>query len=88
MGTTTNSPRLAAAVYIQVGAFRNRLYAEKLKNRLTNMFASPVAINSAHRFYRVQVGPFSNLAAADKMSKKLQAMGLHTKRVSDEFDIT
>jgi rare lipoprotein A len=88
VGTTTTSPHLVAAVYIQVGAFRNRSYAEKLKTRLSTLFASPVAINSTKKFYRVQVGPFNDLAAAEKMSKRLQAIGLHTKRVNDEFDIT
>jgi rare lipoprotein A len=88
VGTTTNSPRLASAMYIQVGAFRNRHYAEKLKIRLASLLGSPVAINPSNRFYRVQVGPFKDVATADKINKKLLAIGLHTKRVNDEFDIT
>jgi rare lipoprotein A len=71
-------------LYIQVGAFRNRNYAEKLKTRLIALISSPVAISPAKNLYRVQVGPFRDIATADRMTKKLKAIGLH----NDDFDIT
>lgn len=78
----------SGAVYIQVGAFRDRTHAERLKNRLAGL-GSPVAVNPGHNsLYRVQIGPFKDIATADRVNKKLQSMGMHTKRVNDDFDIT
>ncbi len=68
------------AVYLQVGAFRDRLHAEKLKNRLENYISAP--INIAHTqqtkkgLYHVQIGPIKDAATATKINHRLKLIGL------------
>jgi rare lipoprotein A len=78
-----NAKLLASSTYIQVGAFRNLQHAEKLKSILSGLVSSPIAINSFQDLYRVQVGPFKDLAAADRVNKVLKSVGLHTEKVND-----
>jgi rare lipoprotein A len=78
-----NAKLLASSTYIQVGAFRNLQHAEKLKSILAGLVSSPIAINSFQDLYRVQVGPFKDLAAADRVNKVLKSVGLHTEKVND-----
>jgi rare lipoprotein A len=75
-------------IYVQVGAFRNRNSAERLRNRLSGFVSSPVAVNPSNSLYRVQIGPFKDIMAADRVSKKLNSMGMHTRRVNEDFDVT
>jgi rare lipoprotein A len=79
---------LPAPLYIQVGAFRNRAYAEKLKSRLLGLVSSPIEINPSNSLYRVQIGPFKDVATANLVTQKLKSAGVHSERVSDDFDIT
>lgn len=73
-----------SAVYMQVGAFRNRHYAERLKNRVGPMTTSPVKIASGKNMYRVQIGPIKDLATANHINKKLKAAGLSAKTFQAE----
>lgn len=80
---TMNHNDSAAKMYLQVGAFKNRMYAERLKKRLMPMVSSPIVITQlsplSHHLYRVQIGPIRDVAEADTLSKKLRAIGLMPK---------
>lgn len=71
-------------MYVQVGAFRNKFAAEKLKKRLTALMDTQVIINPAHHLYRVKVGPFKDVASATRVGKRLKTLGL----IHGEVDIT
>jgi len=77
--TTTRS----SAVYLQVGAFKNKALALQMKKRLGTMFASPVKITQLadhKKLYRVQIGPIKDVATAHHITQQLKAVGLNTKQ--------
>lgn len=66
-------------VYLQVGAFRDRLNAIKLKNRLVTLLEAPIKIYSPTtntRLYRVQVGPIKDMAAREEITHRLRGLGI------------
>lgn len=72
------------ALYLQVGAFKNRQYAENLRKKIMPMTSSSkVQITHTAQaksgFYRVKIGPFTNVAQANQMSQKLRDMGLEPR---------
>lgn len=73
------------AIYLQVGAFRNPQSAERLKNRLAASMGHPVYITpttrATNKLYRVQIGPIDNITAADHVAKKLQSIGIKSRRI-------
>jgi rare lipoprotein A len=81
----TAKPALAEEkLYLQVGVFRNRLNAEKLRKRLLSVVTPPVYItqrNSESNLYRVRIGPIKDVAAANLISKKLKTMGLSSAQL-------
>lgn len=66
---------------IQAGAFRNRTYAERLKNELLEQ-DFPAYIIDSDGFFRVQVGSFGSLEEAVAMEKRLKRAGYATVLVS------
>lgn len=66
-------------VYLQVGAFHNRMRAEKLKHRLVAMLDAPVNVSKG-KLYRVQVGPIRDMVTADRITHKLKGIGLSPSR--------
>jgi rare lipoprotein A len=83
----THSTTYASArpTYIQVGAFKNRLYAEKLKHRLSSVVSSPVNIAQlTHRskLYRVQIGPVRSTVTLAQINRQLRIMGISGKTIS------
>jgi rare lipoprotein A len=64
--------------YIQVGAFRDRLHAERLKRRLEAVRASPVNIRrlAFSRLYHVRVGPLRDALEIAQVTRQLRAMGI------------
>jgi rare lipoprotein A len=72
-------------VYLQVGAFKNKALAERMKKRLGGMFSSPVKItqlaSNHHKLYRVQIGPIKDAMTAKVISQRLKAVGLNTKQM-------
>src|SRR3990167_1216207 len=68
------------AVYVQVGAFRNRMHAERLKNRLIHYITAPVKIafspHVAKNLYRVQIGPIMDPATVKRIHYRLKQIGL------------
>ena len=72
-------------MYLQVGAFRSKLYADKLRRRLAPILSSPVEVThlaqTSSRLYRVKIGPIDDVATADHIKKKLRAIGLTPKHL-------
>lgn len=62
---------------VQVGAFRNRAYAENLLNELLEQ-EYPAFIEDSNGYYRVQVGGYPTLAEAVSMEQKLKKAGYPT----------
>lgn len=65
-------------LYIQVGAFKNKAHAQRLRQRLMGMLTEPVNIAAAqhNQIYKVQVGPIKDLAQADQISHQLNLLGI------------
>ena len=71
-----------AALYVQVGAFSNRSYAEKLQRQLRTVVHSPIQITKLYKakiLYRVQIGPVKDQASASKINRQLSSIGLNGK---------
>jgi rare lipoprotein A len=73
-----------SSVYLQVGAFQNRQYAEKLKNRLSPMVSSPIHVtklaHAAHHLYHVKIGPLKDVATANQLTARLKQIGISSKQ--------
>ena len=70
-------------VFLQVGAFKSRLNAEKLRNRLTTLLAAPVAIyhpSFQAQLYRVQIGPIRDVVTANRIYYQLKGLGIKTNK--------
>lgn len=67
-------------VYLQVGAFRNKFHAEKLKKHLAAMLNLPITIANSSKLYKVQVGPIKDSAIV-RLTNKLQDLGIKSSRV-------
>lgn len=66
---------------IQVGAFRNRNYANRLLNELLEM-DFPAYIDDSGEFYRVGVGGYGSLNEAVQMERRLKQEGYQTLIIS------
>lgn len=62
---------------VQVGAFRNRRYAERLLNELLEQ-DYPAFIDDSGPYLRVQVGGFNNLNEGAEMERRLKRAGYPT----------
>jgi rare lipoprotein A len=65
---------LPSGVYVQLGAFGNPDNAENLRNilgRELEWLSDPIRIVSAGAFHRVQVGPYPDRAAADRIAARI-----------------
>ena len=73
-----NSGNMPAASYsVQVGAFRNRMYAERLLNELLEQ-DFPAYLDDSGEFLRVRVGNYPNLNEAADMERRLKREGYQT----------
>jgi rare lipoprotein A len=73
----SNAPR----VYFQVGAFRDRQRAERLRERLATLVDAPVNISHGHaNLYRVHVGPVRDTAEAERLTYRLKGLGLKANK--------
>lgn len=71
-------------IYIQVGAFRERMNAERLRTRLLSTdpgFNVSMALIEGKEFFRVRKGPISSVEAADAALTKVIAAGHTTARI-------
>ena len=62
---------------VQVGSFRNPVYANRLLNELLEQ-DFPASIVEGDGFFRVRVGRFDTLDAAAEMEQRLKQMGYPT----------
>lgn len=77
-GTASGSEATPAAEYrVQVGAFRNRQYAERLLNELLEM-DYPAYIDDSGEYFRVQAGNFDNMDNAVELERRLKRDGYQT----------
>lgn len=70
------------SLYFQVAAFKNKLHAEQLKNKLIAMTTLPIEVSdarSAKDLYRVKIGPIKDLATYNEVKKKFKSMGSHSQ---------
>lgn len=76
-------------VYLNIGFFKHKAPAEKLKQRLVAVLKAPIIISipvnstkpiNKQNLYRVDVGPIRDLATANKISKRLKQLGVTSKR--------
>jgi len=78
-------PQKAAALFLQVGAFRNRDNATRLGNKLQNAKLGDIhimeAANTNGPIYRVRIGPLSSVDEADRVSDTLASRGYAGARV-------
>jgi rare lipoprotein A len=85
----SHNVKIDATVYLQVGAFHSKSHADKIKKKLVALLAAPVSVNHpSSKIFRVQVGPFKDIASANRASKRLKSVGLHSERLTESFDIT
>lgn len=79
-----HSSNAAHYVYLQAGAFANRSYAVKLKNRIASRLSFPVRIadpRANSKLYRVQIGPLHDTTSAEAVSQDLKSMGIHASKI-------
>ena len=62
---------------VQVGAFRNRNYAEDLQEELMEM-DFPARIESGDGYFRVRVGDFRTIDEASRLERRLKRVGYQT----------
>lgn len=80
-GSTSVGEAMEPSVYLQVGAFGDRVNAEQLQSRLLAAVEAPVlvrpaAAQGAPPLYRVQVGPLRSPTDADVLGRRLAALGI------------
>lgn len=72
-------------LYVQVGAFIDRMNAERLYQRLERMPLARVQIqrgvSKQRTIYRVRIGPLANVDEADRLSDALARRGLRDTRI-------
>jgi rare lipoprotein A len=80
-----------SSLYLQVGSFHNRANAIRLQKHLMRVVSVPVKVDNRKNIFRVQVGPFKDVATAKHASERLKAAGVHSKQVVEvkqEINIT
>lgn len=75
-----NSP-MTGRYKVQTGAFRNEVYANNLRNELTEM-DFPARVEQSNGFFRVMVGNYGTLDEATAMEQRLKRAGYQTVIVS------
>lgn len=75
---SNNNTTINAKLYkVQVGAFKNRVNAEKLSEELINKGIGTF-VTKVNNLYKVQCGAYSNVNNARNMAQKLNNMGYST----------
>ena len=70
-----NGP-LPAGVYLQLGAFANADNADNLKNHLgreLDWLAEPMRVVPGNGIHRIQVGPYTSRADADRVAERIRS---------------
>jgi rare lipoprotein A len=78
-GTIEQVPVVPGNIYVQAGSFQNFTNAESVHQKLLaegvkNVSVSPTVVDGS-KFYRVRVGPMSDVSAADASLKSISQAG-------------
>jgi len=76
-----SSKTAKAQIYLQVGAFSDRLNAEQMLSRLIGLTGKNVLINSQQQIYRVRIGPLSSEQDARQLAAQLSPHGIDSAHV-------
>jgi rare lipoprotein A len=80
----TPAATAAQTLYLQVGAFSSEQNAKRLRNEILDQQVGEVRIvettGNAGTFYKVQVGPFSDISEADRVARALKPLGINESR--------
>lgn len=73
------------SLFVQVGAFADSANARRMKARLTleavkSVFIQTVSSNG-RRLYRVRIGPLAGVDAVDRLTQRLNALGIKNAQV-------
>lgn len=71
-------------LYLQVGAFAQRINAEQLRQRVAHVLESGeinTGYNVENKLYRVRIGPLASIEEADKLADKLTQSGIPQPRI-------
>lgn len=77
---SSSGSKLDYQVYIQVGAFSQQQNADSLQDRISGLslpYSSKVEFDSRQKLYKVKLGPFANVDAADTVSETLSRHQIH-----------
>lgn len=76
-----NPPKLGEGFVLQLGAFRDRDRAETLAHQIAekgfDVFVEQTAINSSEAAYRVRLGPYPDLIAAQETAQRIYTASGH-----------
>ncbi|OOZ39927.1 hypothetical protein BOW53_09675 [Solemya pervernicosa gill symbiont] len=75
-----------ASIYLQLGAFRDRQNAERLRQRVaTEAAIKAIKVSEVSSlldtFYRVRIGPLASVESADRITQQLSRHGIDPPRV-------
>ncbi|MFD2207534.1 septal ring lytic transglycosylase RlpA family protein [Kiloniella antarctica] len=82
-GVVTQTPLAPSGIYVQAGSFLQIHNADRLRARLASLGTAQVANApvGSRTFYRVRLGPLSNVEEADKLLQILHDNGYNEARV-------
>lgn len=77
-----------SAIFLQVGAFKDKPNADRLRDKLLAMSSASIHISkSEHKqntLYKVSIGPLGSTQAAVSLAEKLSTLGLEATRVTQQ----
>ncbi len=78
------TPRVVR-LYLQAGAFSERVNADRLSDRLRPVagklvYVSPIIVDGT-ALYRVRIGPLPDVVKADQLTSRIMAMGMEAPRI-------
>ncbi|HWQ94561.1 MAG TPA: septal ring lytic transglycosylase RlpA family protein, partial [Gammaproteobacteria bacterium] len=73
-----SKPPDAGQIYLQVGSFKSRANAERLRDRIMTLVHTTAEIINTATWYRVRLGPMLNSAEAAEAAITLSKLGLGT----------
>lgn len=73
----TIQPVRPANLFVQAGSFVQRVYAERMKRKLSAIGSATIteAVVGAYRFYRVRIGPLATIPEGDRVLDEVIAYG-------------
>lgn len=78
------TPTHLQAIYLQVGAFKNKSYAQHMKDKLIDLIPAPIMISrssTGSRLYLVRVGPFKTKMSAQQIVSSLRNLGIKSHTI-------